>query len=312
MVRNITINFAAQTEFATQIYLWMQSNSRHEMSTRTPAPEASQFLGQTRAFAARALRTLRRNGAVVFWAVAFPAMFYLLTVFLMIDTGELPAETVGLLKAINAVSYGTFAALVVFLNTFSQSLVADVEDGRYAQFRALPISPGADFFGRFAAAYAFAAVAVGVVLGVGVATGATFELRSLVSIPVVLLGLLALGLFGASIAVVMVAAVPEPKFASIITITLVLLAFFLTGYNGVQPGIIADAARFVNYVPNGLATRLTVYHLVPVGDWAAAGLTAPEAPTAPRYLGLLAAYAVAGAGVAVFATRRSLYRGEIQ
>ena len=281
------------------------------MSTKTPASPGGQFLQQTGAFAARALRTLRRNGAVVFWAVAFPALFYLLTVFLMIDTGEMPAETVGLVKAINAVSYGTFAALVVFLNTFSQSLVADVEGGRYAQFRALPISPGADFFGRFVAAFAFAAVAVGVVLGVGVATGATFELRSLASIPVVLLGLLALGLFAASIAVVMVAAVPEPKFASIITITLVLLAFFLTGYNGVQPEIVGSAA-FVNYVPNGLATRLAVYHLVPAGDWAAAGLAAPEAPTAPRYLGLLAAYAVAGAGAAVLATRRSLYRGEIR
>ena len=282
------------------------------MSTNTPRiPDAGRFLEQTGAFAVRALRTLRRNGAVVFWAVAFPALFYLLTVFLMIDTGEMPAETVGLVKAINAVSYGTFAALVVFLNTFSQSLVADVEGGRYAQFRALPVSPGADFLGRFVAAFAFAAIAVGVVIGVGVATGATFELRSLASIPVVLLGLFALGLFAASLAVVLVAAVPEPKFASIMTITLVLVAFFLTGYNGVQPAIVSSA-EFVNYVPNGLATRLAVYHLVPVGDWARAGLAAPSAPTEPRFLGLLVGYAVVGGGLAALATRRSLYRGEIQ
>ncbi|QKY20677.1 ABC transporter permease [Halolamina sp. CBA1230] len=277
---------------------------------RSPLP--GRFLEQTGAFAARALRTLRRNGAVVFWSVAFPALFYLLTVYLLINTSSMPAEAAGIVKATNAISYGTFAALVVFLNTFSQSLVADVEGGRYAQFRALPVSPGADFFGRFVAAYAFAVVAVAVVLAVGVATGATFGLQSVISIPVVLLGLLALGLFAASIAVVLVAAVPEPKFASIITITLVLLAFFLTGYNGVQPALVASTAEFVNYVPNGLATRLAVYHLVPVGDWAAAGLAEPSAPTAPRYLALLAAYAVAGAGVAVIATRRSLYRGEIQ
>lgn len=283
------------------------------MSTDTRrVPDAGRFLEQAGAFAVRALRTLRRNGAVVFWAVAFPALFYLLTVYLLIDTSAMRAETVGLVKAINAVSYGTFAALVVFLNTFSQTLVADVEGGRYAQLRALPVSPGADFLGRFAAAYAFAAVAVGVVLGVGVATGATFELRSVLSLPVVALGLLALGLFAASVAVVLVAAVPEAKFASIITITLVLLAFFLTGYNGVQPGMIASAAEFVNYAPNGLATRLAVYHLVPVGDWARAGLAAPAAPTEPRFLALLVAYAVAGVGVAVLATRRTLYRGEIQ
>jgi ABC-2 type transport system permease protein len=283
------------------------------MSTDTRrSPSPGRFVEQTGAFATRALRTLRRNGAVVFWAVAFPALFYLLTVYLLIDSASMPAEAAGIVKATNAVSYGTFAALVVFLNTFSQSLVDDVEGGRYAQFRALPVSPGADFFGRFLAAYAFAAVAVGVVLGVGVATGATFELRSLLSIPVVLLGLLAMGLFAASIAVVLVAAVPEPKFASIITITLVLLAFFLTGYNGVQPGLVASSAEFVNYVPNGLATRLAVSHLVPVGDWAAAGLAEPAAPTAPRYLALLGAYAAAGIGVAVLVTRRSLYRGEIQ
>lgn len=283
------------------------------MSTETPRSSAGgRFLEQTGAFAARALRTLRRNGAVLFWAVAFPALFYLLTVYLTIDTSAMPAETVGIVKAVNAVSYGTFAALVVFLNTFSQSLVADVEGGRYAQFRALPVFPGADFFGRFAAAFVFAVTAVGVVLGVGAATGATYGVRSLYSIPIALLGLFALGLFAASLAVVLVAAVPEPKFASIITITLVLLAFFLTGYNGVQPGIVASTAEFVNYAPNSLATRLAVYHLVPVGDWATAGLASPSAPTAPRYLALLVGYAVAGAGLAVLSTRRSLYRGEIQ
>ena len=283
------------------------------MSTESSTvPRAGRFVEQTGAFAARALRTLRRNGAVVFWAVAFPALFYLLTVFLMIDTGSMSADALGVLKATNAVSYGTFAALVVFLNTFSQSLVADVEGGRYAQFRALPVSPSADFFGRFAAAYAFALVAVGVVLGVGAATGASYELRSLLSVPVVLLGLVALGLFAASVAVVLVAAVPEAKFASIITITLVLLAFFLTGYNGVQPGLVASTAEFVNYAPNSLATRLAVHHVVPVGDWSAAGLAAPAAPSAPRHLALLVAYAVAGAALAVLATRRSLYRGEVQ
>jgi len=283
------------------------------MSTETPrAPAVGRFFEQTGAFAARALRTLRRNGAVVFWAVAFPALFYLLTVYLFIDTTAMPAETVRVVKAVNAVSYGTFAALVVFLNTFSQSLVADVESGRYGQFRALPVVPGADFFGRFAAAYVFALGAVGVVLGVGAATGATYELQSALSIPVALVGLFAMGLFAASISVLLVAAVPDPKFASIITITVVMLAFFLTGYNGVQPGMVAGTAGFVNYVPNGLATRLAVYHLVPVGDWAVAGLSDPVAPTAPRYLALLVGYAVAGAGLAVFVTRRSLYRGEIQ
>jgi ABC-2 type transport system permease protein len=281
------------------------------MSTRLESrPPASQYADQTVAFAVRSLRTLRRNGAVVFWAVAFPAMFYLLSVYLFIDTSEMPADVVATVKATNAISYGTFAALTVFLNTFSQSLVSDVEDGRYAQFRALPVSPSADFFGRFVAAYLFAVAAVGAVLAVGAATGAEFAVRSVVSIPVALLGLLALGLFAASLAVVLVAVVPEAKFAGIVAISAVMLAFFLTGYNGVQPGMVADAAGFVNVVPNALATRLAVFHLVPVGDWTQAGLAAPAAPTEPFHLALLVGYAALGAVIAVAATRRSLYRGE--
>ncbi|WP_336034505.1 ABC transporter permease [Halobacterium yunchengense] len=281
------------------------------MSPQTAArADAGLLVDQTTAFAARSLRTLRRNGAVVFWAVAFPAMFYLLSVYLFVDTSSMSAETAGVVKATNAVSYGTFAALTVFLNTFSQSLVADVEGGRYAQFRALPVSPSADFLGRFAAAYAFAVAAVLAVLGVGAATGAAYELHSLASIPVALLALFALGLFAASLAVVLVAVVPDAKFAGIVAISGVMLAFFLTGYNGVQPGMIADAAGFVNVVPNALATRLAVFHLVAVGDWTRAGLAAPGAPTSLGHHALLVAYAAVGVVLAVLATRRSLYRGE--
>jgi len=275
-------------------------------------PPAGRLLEQTTAFAVRTLQTLRRNGAVLFWAVAFPAGFYLLSVHLFIDTTGMPGDVVSVVKATNAVSYGTFAALTVFLNTFSQSLVADVEDGRYAQFRALPVVPAADFLGRFAAAYLFAVAAVLAVLGVGAATGAEYALRSALSVPIALLGLLALGLFAASVAVVLVAAVPDAKFASIVAVSVVMLAFFLTGYNGVQPGMLAGAADFVNVVPNALATRLAVHHVVPVGDWARAGLAAPGAPTGTGHLALLAGYAAAGLGLAVVATRRSLYRGEVQ
>lgn len=270
------------------------------------------FFEQTVGFAIRSLRTLRRNGAVVFWAMAFPVMFYLMTVYLFIDTSTLSTEVAGVVKATNAISYGTFAALIVFLNTFSQSLVADVEGGRYAQFRALPVLPSADFFGRFAAAYVFALGAAGAVLGVGWATGATYGAQSAGSVPIALLSLFALGLFAASLAVVLVAAVPEAKFASIIAISVVMIAFFLTGYNGIQPGMVASSAEFVNYVPNALATRLAVYHLVPVGDWAQAGLAAPSAPVSPVFIALLVAYAAAGVGIAVLATRHSLYRGEIK
>lgn len=283
------------------------------MSTETPrGPPIGRFIEQTAGFATRSLRTLRRNGAVVFWAIAFPAMFYLMTVYIFIDTSTLSTEVASVVKATNAISYSAFAALIVFLNTFSQSLVADVEGGRYAQFRALPVLPSADFLGRFAAAYTFALGAAGAVLGVGWATGATYSVRSAVSIPVALLGMLALGLFAASFAVVLVAAVPEAKFASIIAISVVMLAFFLTGYNGIQPGMVASSAEFVNYVPNALATRLAVYHLVPVGDWAQAGLAAPDAPVSPVFLALLIAYTAVGVGIAVLATRRSLYQGEIK
>ncbi|MXR20698.1 ABC transporter permease [Halobacterium bonnevillei] len=283
------------------------------MSTHSPSgPAIGRLYDQTTAFATRSLRTLRRNAVVVFWAVAFPALFYLLSVYLFIDTSAMPDDVVPVVKATNAISYGTFAALFVFLNTFSQSLVADVEGGRYAQFRALPVSPSADFLGRFGASFVFAAAAVTAVLAVGAATGAAYELRSLASIPVALLGLFALGLFAASLAVALVGVVPEAKYANLVTISLVMLAFFLTGYNGVQPGMVVAGAEFVNVVPNALATRLAVFHLVPVGDWTQAGLASPGAPTDLGHLVLLGAYAAAGLALAVLSTRHFLYGGEVQ
>jgi ABC-2 type transport system permease protein len=278
-----------------------------ESAYDAPQTGADVWLAQIRAFAVSTLREFLRNKAAVFWSVAFPAGFYLLTIALFIDTSTIPAEQVGFVKGVTALGFGMFGALVVCLNAFAGRLVDDLDDGRYEQFRAFPVAPTADLLGRMFAGALFAVVSFGVVIGVSVLTGAEYALRAPWSPLVIAVAFLAFAAVWMVVAVFLAVAVPDAKYANIIAISVVMLSHFLTGYNGTLPGMFAADPALLNLLPNTLGTRVVAYHLLDVSSWTSSSLTPPVPPAGIGHLGLLVGYGAVALLVGSVGMHRIVY-----
>jgi len=287
----------------------------HEFS-RSGATARVPWFRQTKAFAVRNFRAMLRTKATVIWGFGFPAFWYFLTSQLLLPS----AGTVGGpavladLKGATAVSLGLFGVLTTTLVAFAGGLSHDIDRKRYRKLRSLPVSPSADFAGRFLAGIGVASVAYVLVLVAGYADGADYALRSPASVGVVVASFLLFSLVGVSVAVVVTWLVSDPEIVVGITNAILLVTFFLTGYNGMSPGMLPERARWlVNVVPNALAARIQSYHLtetsIVAGD-SAGSITPPALPSGPEHLALLALWALVLGGAATVLMDRGVYRGE--
>jgi len=250
---------------------------------------------QTAAFAERHLRGLKRSKLVLVLAVAWPLAWYFLTVvaFLPDDlSGEAEAYTLGA----TAVSYALFGAFTVAVATFAAGFARDNDQGLYRLFRSLPVVPSADLAGRFLAGLTVATLSFGVTMVVAYVHGARFVPRP-TALLVVPLTLVAFCLVALVLSLALGVVVPEPEYVSTIAVVLVLIAYYVTGFNGIQPGMIAEDAAFVNWVPNSLATRMQIHHLFE-GDLSDSGMIPPEMPGGWEYV----AGSIAGAAAAAVAS----------
>ena len=266
---------------------------------------------QALAFARRSVRELFRNRPVLFWSVAFPVGFYLLTITVFVDTSAVPADAVPYVKAGTAVSYGMFGAIIASLNAFGQQLAVDLERDRYRLYRSLPLAPSADLAGRMVAGVALAALALVAALGTAILTGATFSLRAATSLPVIAVAFVTFAVVWMVAAVLIATVVRESRYASIITVSIALAAYFLTGYNGGDPAAFQGPHVLLNWLPNTLASRLVTHHLVVVpGDLAAAGATGSSLPVPGDAFGLavLGGTALVSLVVGVAVLRRGIYK----
>jgi ABC-2 type transport system permease protein len=271
--------------------------------------DTGRWFRQSRAFAQRYARELFRNKAVLFWSVAFPVAFYLLTITVFIDTTEVPGEVLPYVKAGTAVSYGMFGAIIASLNSFGQQLAADFEADRYTQYRSLPLTPSADLAGRMAAGVALSAVAFLAVIGAAVATGAAFGVRSAVSVPLVLVAFVSFTLVWMALAVGIAVLVEDTRYASIITISIALGSYFLTGFNGTNPENFQGPTEALNWLPNTAATRqVNEQIVVPPADLADGGATLGVPDPLPA-LGQLTLYGLVAALLAVLVMRYVVYGG---
>lgn len=245
----------------------------------------------------------------MFWSFAFPVIWYGLTVYLnAIPT--VPAGEQSTLKAVLGISFGIFGAFTVTLVGFTGHLAVDIDRKRYRKFRSLPIAPSADLSGRF---FAGAALGVGAwVLTVGVAAvdGATYQIPSGHR----LLGIgLAVGLFcliGMVAGLLLTLAVPQPEHATTAGTGIIVIGFFVTGYNGTVASVFPGQAWLLNIIPNSLATRLTVFYMVDTA-WQEAGLAPPAMPHSLESLLLLGGYALGLTIIAVIVMQRWVYGKDI-
>ncbi|WP_408959645.1 ABC transporter permease [Natrinema sp. 74] len=267
---------------------------------RASAENRGTRLSQARAFTVRSLREVRHSWLMLTWVVSFPAIMYLLRVT---QGGETSAAA----DASVALGTGVLGAMFVCLFVFGNQLATDLEDRRYEAYRSMPISPVAELTGRMAAGLVLAAGAFGVTILIGVATGASFGLRGLESIPIVLLAGVSTCLFWMVVAIPFVVVAGNKRVASMATTLVAVMAFILTGLNGVVPAQSTIDGHVLNYLPNTLATRLLVAHLVPAESWTALGVSPPALPTEPTFLALLAVYTLLAVLAGTVLVNRTLY-----
>lgn len=266
------------------------------------------WTGQARAFTRRHVQQLRRNRLLVLLAVGWPVLWYLLTMTLFIEDPD--PDRLGYVKAANGITYGLFGAFTVTVAVFAGEFARDLEGDRYRKLRAMPVSPTADLAGRFVAGTALGAGSYLVTILAAAAHGATFELEGIgpTTVAILALTLVLFCVIAMALAMLLALVITKPEHMTTIAVVVVLMAFYLTGFNGMTPGMIAEDPAFVNYLPNSLATRMQI------AAWAGtdnvAFMTPPEAPFSLEYGALLVGYAVVLSAAAVGIMTRFAYGGE--
>lgn len=277
-------------------------------ATDTTPADRRLWFRQAGAFAERFVRELSRSWIGLFWTFGFPVMWYLLTVHLGLTPG--PGDRPGSYRAMLGISFGVFGAFTVTLVGFSGDLSGDIAAKRYRKFRSLPLRPSADLAGRFLAGLVLgltAAMAMGIVAAID---GAMFAIPTVGGAAVTVAALTFFCLVGMVSGLGVSIVITDPRHATTVATGLLLAVFFATGYNGMVPSLFPLRSWWLNYLPNSLAARLIVLHLVPA-DWPAAGLSPPTPPSAPVYLLLLAGYAVGLAAIAIVLVRAVVYRSDV-
>lgn len=287
----------------------MRMNSKHGTSSY------SSWFRQVKSFAVRGIKELFRDKTALFWSIGWPIGWYFLTMALFIEVPEqVPAEQVDTvlasIKASNAISFGIFGAFTVSLVTFANNFTDDLEEKRYRKLRSLPISPSADLTGRFLAGTLLGLVSFCSVLVAGLLDGASFSPRSPISIPVTVLALLLFCLISMSVGVVLATVIQKGEYLTAISNTVLMILFFITGFNGTSPRMLPEGNRWIiNVLPNSLATRMQMYYMTDfsVED---TGLTPPAVPNGAEHFALLVGSAVVLLLCSALVMRRTIYNGE--
>ena len=270
------------------------------------APTATSWPRQALTFTRLTVRSQLKNRRTLLFVLGFPIALYLLESRMFIPQSG-PGAATG--RTVLAIAFGIFGAFSAALVGFARQLSDDVTSRRYRKFRSLPISPSADFTGRFLGGYVVAVVAEAVVLAIAFFDGGAFDAVGPLSVVVVLGSLFAFCLIAMCVATfvaILLAGDSVPQVSSF----LMMIVFFVTGFDGMSVSLLpADLRAVVNYVPNSLAARFQMGYVVghPV---TASGPSIPL-PDGAGYAALLVVYTVLGAAVAAFLFGRFVYAGEV-
>jgi len=129
-------------------------------------------MGQIAATFSRTLKEFLRERAVLFWTMAWPIIWVLISSFTF--TGSIPEMAVPYVKGSITISMMVFALMIAGMANLPSSITGDRENGMLAKLMSMPISPRNDFTGRILALGTLSAIAAGLVIAVGFAVGARF------------------------------------------------------------------------------------------------------------------------------------------
>lgn len=272
-----------------------------------PMRRAKVWYTQFRAFVDIYFQIMSREKTALFWVFVWPTVWYVLTSQFLAGT-ESPEA-----KASQAVALGIFAAFGVTLSGFAGGFSRDMDAKRYRKYRSLPLKPSADFAGRFTRGFLIAVLSFVFLLLVGLLDGASFSVRSSFSPLIVVASLFLFCMIGMSTALLLTVVVDKTEYVMTIANAGQVIVFFVTGFNGTVTDLIPSNFRpTLNYIPNSLATRIQIYHLVDT-DYSADQnpITPPEMPDSPEHLVFLMVLTLVVTGIASFIMKRVVYESDI-
>lgn len=219
---------------------------------------------QVTAFVVRTAREIRRNKAALFWCLVFPSAFFAFNLFVFVNIDSVAPENRAPVIGSVAITFGVLGVLFVALYVFSQQFVRDLERGHYLKFRTTSLTPTADLGGRLLASIVLASVSYGLVLVFAIFLGGAYQSRWVVSIPIVIGTVVSLTIVWVVIGMAIATVFSDPRTVTVVSISLVLGAFFLTGFNGGNPQFFAPDPAWLDVFPNSLSARILLYHMIDV------------------------------------------------
>ncbi len=130
--------------------------------------------------------------AALFWVIAWPILWLLLGVFVFIR--RLPEQFEALAKGRITISMVTFAIMISGMTSLPAGIAEDRQRGLFRKLKTMPIQPWKESVGRILSILTFAVLTSIIILIVGIALGARFEITVpglLKSIGFLVLGILA-------------------------------------------------------------------------------------------------------------------------
>lgn len=252
----------------------------------------NQFLKQIWAFSDRSLREIIRNKMVLFWLFIWPILWFFLSVFLFIAPNTPGGEALGIAIGTNAISMGIFAVLTATMVGFSVDFAEDINLKRYRLYRSYPINPLADFLGRFLSGFIFGCISFGIIILIAFIMRGRIMFNPLLTLPITFLSLLLLSFLGMGVGLIIANSSNDPNYAVGFSLVILMLLFFLTGYNGTVPRMFPGPKSMLNFFPNSLATRLITLVLIDFSgvSFENSQLSPPTMPTNPFYIFVLLIY----------------------
>jgi len=127
-------------------------------------------MSQVGATSVRMFKELIREKVVIFWTIAFPALWLVMSNFIFLN--GVPAEVKGSILGVFTVSMAVYGLMVAGTVDLPANIASDGANGILAKLRSMPVKPWHDFAGRLMAFTAFGVIAIGVVAAMGYILGA--------------------------------------------------------------------------------------------------------------------------------------------
>jgi len=120
----------------------------------------------------KSMKIFFRDRAIVGSSLMIPAVFLILLPLMLYQ--DVPAELISGLKGALTVSMITLLIMSAGIGNLAGSIAADAERGLYAKLLSMPVKAWHEGLGRVLSVWFFSLIASGIVVCLGICTGATF------------------------------------------------------------------------------------------------------------------------------------------